>query len=196
MMNTAPVSISTGTHRARVLAVRDAIVVENLHLVPPIARRIKRKLPPSYDLAELIAVGNFALVRAATRYRPSEHGGAPFEAYARAAIEGAIKDTFRDNNFAKQTMAELPDNVIEFPAPNRIPALEERIDLARRFAALRNLVTACLPPLQVAVVDEYYSPSMPNLAEVARRIGIPKSRAEKEHAAALRTLREKLKEAA
>jgi RNA polymerase sigma factor (sigma-70 family) len=189
------VSISSGDHRQRVLARRDALVVEHIALVPPIARRIHATLPPSFDLDDLIGAGNFALVRAATRYRPQEHGGTPFEAYARRAIEGAIKDTFRRNKFDEQTRPGL-NNVIEMPTPKRIPAIEARIDLARRFASLRAHVTACLTPVQAAVVDEYYSPGMPDLPAVARALGITRVQAEKAHASAIRTLRERMKDAA
>jgi RNA polymerase sigma factor (sigma-70 family) len=190
------VSIASGKHRAHVLARRDALVTEHIGLVPPIAGRIHLTLPPSFDLDELTAVGNFALVRAATRYRPEEHGGAPFSAYARAAIEGAIQDTFRRNKFAEQTREGIGGNgnVIEFPAP--APDLPERIDLARRFASLRSVITACLTPLQAAVVDEYYSPAMPELAHVALWLGVTRRQAEKAHASAIRTLRERMKSAA
>jgi RNA polymerase sigma factor (sigma-70 family) len=215
------VSIASGGHRERVLAKRDALVVEHIALVPPIARRIHAKLPASFDLDDLIATGNFALVRAATRYRPREHAGTPFSAYARRCIEGAIKDTFRANKFAEQTRTGLlPNdgdgpiegdgrtssdgdergvfrgNVTEFPSPDRFPAIEARIDQARRFAALRNVVTECLPPLQAAIFDEYYTPSMPELSEVATALGITRGQAEKAHASAIRTLRERMKRAA
>jgi RNA polymerase sigma factor (sigma-70 family) len=191
------VCIASGTHRQRVLAHRDSLVTEHIGLVQPIARRIHATLPPSFDLEDLIATGNFALVRAATSYRPKEHGGTPFSAYARAAIYGAIKDTFRRNKYAEQTRPSI-DNVLEFPHHHvvDIPPPEARIDLARRFASLRGHITVCLSPLQAAVVDHYYSPAMPELSEVGVMLGITRSAAEKAHASAIRTLRERLKEAA
>jgi RNA polymerase sigma factor (sigma-70 family) len=191
------VSIAFGGHGERILALRDALVVAHTALVPPIARRIHATLPPSFDLDEMIAVGNLALVKAALGYRPEDHGGTPFSAFARAAITGAIKDTFRRNKFAEQTRPAL-SNVLEFPSHPiaRVPAIEARIDLARRFASLRNHVTACLPPREVAIINEYYSPSMPDLAEVGRRLGITRGAAEKGHATAIRTLRERMKAAA
>ena len=214
MPRTVTVCITTGNHRARVLARRDALVVEHLHLVAPIAGTIRRTLPPCFDLDEMIAVGQFALVRAATRYRPAEHDGTPFDAYARAAIAGAIKDTFRRKKWQEltacgldETGAERRDSegdgdrrtpsprenaVLEFPAP----AIEARIDLARRFASLRNLITTCLTSREAAVVDLYYSPAMPDLPAVARELGITRAMAEKAHASAIRTLRARFDEAA
>jgi RNA polymerase sigma factor (sigma-70 family) len=194
-MRPSVVSISLAGHRERVLAKRDALVVAHILLVPPIARRIHAKLPPCFDLDDLVAVGNLALVRAAMGFDPGSHGGTPFSSYARAAVAGAIKDTFRVNKFAEQTRPGL-ENVIEFPAHPAIPAIEERIDLARRFASLRNLVTACLPPLQVAIFDEYYSPAMPEMAEVGRALGVTLGQVRRGHASAITTLRERLKDAA
>ena len=191
------VSIASGGHRERVLARRDALVVEHLALVPPIARRIHATLPPSFDLDEMIGVGNFALVRAATRYQPRAHNNTPFTAYARAAIRGAIKDTFRRNKFAEQTRPSV-DNLLEFPVHTQraVPEIDARIVLAERFAMLRVYVTCHLTALQAAVVNEYYSPALPDLKTVAANIGITRRQAEKAHASAVRTLKEMLKLAA
>lgn len=184
------VSISQGDHRARVLAKRDALVVAHVQLVPPIARRIHARLPASFDLDEMVGVGNLALVKAAMGYDPSV---APFAPYARRCISGAIKDTFRRNKFAEQTRPAL----LEFPETARVnPALEDRIDLARRFASLRAHVTSCLPPLQVAIFDAYYSPALPEMAEVGRVLGVTLGRVRREHGKAIATLREKMKDAA
>src|ERR1700685_3975768 len=87
----APVfSIDAGGHRERVLAARDKLVVENMALVPPIALRLKLTLRPAFEMADLIAEGNVGLIRAATRYRPQKYGGAPFSAFARPRIRGAM----------------------------------------------------------------------------------------------------------
>jgi RNA polymerase sigma factor (sigma-70 family) len=155
-----------------------------------------RKLPPSFDLDELVAVGNLALTRAALDYRPEKHGGAPFSAYARAAIAGAIKDSFRGNKFAEQTRPPM-DNVIEFPKPSgSLAEINERIDLTRRIAQLRSLVTRCLTPRQAAVVDAYYSPAMPDLPAVAKMLGLTRDQAYKAHSQAIQTLKARLAEVA
>lgn len=195
-MPTSPVCISSGDHRARVVARRDALVVEHLGLVAPIARRIHEKLPPSFDYDDLVAAGNLALVKAAMGYRPEQHGGAPFSAYARKSIEGAMNDTFRANKFAEQTRPSINEpeprrgNVIEFPC--RRPHIDESIELSQRFELLRGHITACLSPLQVRVIDEYYSPAMPNLATVAITLGIKRREAENAHASAIRILQTRL----
>lgn len=193
MSSAAFVCIDSGGHQKRVFARRDALAVEHISLVPPIARRIHATLPPSFDLEELIAVGNFALVRAATRYRPRQHDGTPFKAFAKASIEGAIHDTFRRNKLQEQTRPGLDDLA---KIPIAIPKFEERIDLARRFASLRNQITVCLSPIQAAIFDEYYSPSMPELSEVARALGITRGQAERGHACGMKVLRERMKTAA
>ncbi len=189
MPPTPVVCISSGDHRARVLARRDALVVAHLHLVPPIARHIHDTLPPSFDYDDLVAAGNFALVRAATRYRPRSHNGTPFTAYARKCIDGGIKDTFRVNKFGEQTRPGF-SAVVEFPCTR--PHVDDDIDLAQRFAALRSHITDCLTTFQVRVIDAYYSPRMPTLAEVARGLGAKQKTVENAHAAAIKTLRARL----
>ena len=162
-----------------------------MELVAPIARRIHAKLPPSFDLDELIAVGNFALVRAATQFRPLLHKGTPFSAYARSAIDGAISDTFRRNKFAETTRPGLGD-VLETAPGWRAPPMNAHIDLARRFASLLALCSLCLSPLQVAVFQEYYSTDLPELATVGLILGITTGQAERAHASGIRILRDRL----
>ena len=74
-------------------AARDALVIAHAGLVVAIARRLKSRLPPSFDLDDLIGVGNIALLQAATRYRPGDHAGTPFSVYARQRIRGAMLDS-------------------------------------------------------------------------------------------------------
>lgn len=188
------VSISEGNHRAKVQARRDGLVTEYIHLVLPIARRMHAKLPASFELDDLIGAGNFGLVAAATRYRPET--GVPFEAYAKAAIAGHIKDTFRRNKFAENTRPPLPDNVIEFPGTGRDPDFVQRLNTMQRFESLRSHIHACLTPLQAKVIDCYYSPAAPDLRTVAQLLGVSLNTANKAHSLAVRTLRERLKTAA
>jgi RNA polymerase sigma factor for flagellar operon FliA len=72
---------------------RNALVVEHLGLVKSIARRLAQRVPAQVDVNDLISVGMVGLIDAAGRYRPSV--GAPFEAYARQRIHGAMLDSLR-----------------------------------------------------------------------------------------------------
>ncbi len=101
------VSIDSGSHRARFLAHRDELVEAHLHLVPPIAKYIHSSLPPSFDYDDLLATGYLALVHVATRYRPAEHDGTPFSAFARPRIRGAILDSVRRRHWFENTHEPL-----------------------------------------------------------------------------------------
>ena len=72
---------------------RNALVVEHIGLVKSIARRLAQRVPSQVDVNELISVGMVGLVDAAGRYRASV--GAPFAAFARRRIHGAMLDSLR-----------------------------------------------------------------------------------------------------
>lgn len=110
MPGATSVSISSGDDfRAGVHARRDALIEKHLKLVPPIATRLKRRLPPSFELADLISEGNIGLVRAAARYEPEEHNQTPFSAFARPRIHGAIVDSVRRKAWEENTRNPLED---------------------------------------------------------------------------------------
>lgn len=66
------VAIDTGGHQARLRARRDALVTDHMNLVRGIAVNVSKRLPPSFDVEDLVGVGMIALVQAADRYRPSK----------------------------------------------------------------------------------------------------------------------------
>ncbi len=86
MARALTVSIARGSYRAKALFRRDALIQENLNLVPPIAWRVHLLLPPSFELDDLVSEGKLGLLHAATRYRPRQHGGTPF-----SALETALR---------------------------------------------------------------------------------------------------------
>lgn len=58
------------------------------HVVAPIARGIVRKLPPCFDLDDLLQVGRLGLLDALRRWNPSR--ARTFEGYAAVRVRGAI----------------------------------------------------------------------------------------------------------
>lgn len=191
-------------------AKRDERVEAHLNLVPPIARLLARRLPPSFDLDDLIAAGNIGLLHAATHF--SVKRGVAFPVYARHCIRGAILQSIRRAQYRDSTHEELvecgfdnqefaarhigrspvePAVVIEFPDYS----LRRRIDEA----------IAGLSPRLREVIELYYSREQLTFAEVAERVrgrssgAIVKFHAERAsqlHNEAIRVLREVLKEAA
>jgi RNA polymerase sigma factor (sigma-70 family) len=157
-MSRTPVSIDEGGRRARVLARRDRLVEAHLEIVPPIARRIHNSLPPSFDLEDLIATGNVALLHAATRYRPKEHNGTPFSAYARPCIRGAILDSVRRRHFTANTMPSIDDPHGDGrPISMRLAAAPQD-DLSHELMLQRlEGAVARLTRQQQAVLEQYYA---------------------------------------
>ncbi len=160
-----PTPIDSGSHRTRVLARRDALVNSHLHLVPPIARRVHSCVPPSFDLDDLIAVGNLKLVHLATRYRPRQHAGCPFAAFARPGIEGAIRDSVRRKNWRENTHEAIPEHIeVPFVDPFDIDVEEDQL-LGRLVVAF-----AGLSQRRRELLASYYNPSTKRRITPANRI--------------------------
>lgn len=97
----------------KALATRDALVLSHLELLPAVAAKVKRKLPPSFDVEDLISHGIIALFDAASKFKP---GGSPFWSYAYPRVRGAMVDSSRRANWRANTMGPIEENL---PAENQ-----------------------------------------------------------------------------
>ncbi len=186
------VSIDFGNHRARVLAARDALVREHLWLVPPIAHRIKLTLPRVFAYEDLLAEGNLGLVHVATRYRPQQHGGAPFSAFARPRIRGAILDSVRRQNFEESTRPSIDEDPERFRNYiHAVPDTDRRLDRRRMGKRLADAIQ-WLPERQRVIVRAYYSGDRASLAVIGAALGLTEYKAERERAEAIAELRRRL----
>lgn len=107
-----------------------------MNLVRGIAVNVSKRLPPSFDVEDLVGVGMIALVQAADRYRPEQNNGTPFSAYARLRIAGAMLDSARWQRYRDSTMScvdDVPPVAVESD-------LDERIDAERRLKRLAKIV--------------------------------------------------------
>lgn len=181
------ISINFGDHRERVLERRNELVETHLTLVPPIARRIAITLPPRFELDDLIAWGNLALVTAATRYRPAAHGGTPFSAFARPRVHGGIVDRVRRRHYTESTRPSIEDYP-ELMVCSRAERDIDRLKLRRRVASAIDW----LPADQQQILHAYYSPTEPTFATVAAALGISTARAQELHARAIAEIRARL----
>jgi RNA polymerase sigma factor (sigma-70 family) len=179
------VSIDSGGHRQRVLARRDALVEAHLWLVPPIAARIKHQLPPCFDLADLEASGYLGLIHVATRYRPCVHGHAPFAAYARPRIRGAILDSIRRRNYAEATRPPLPARDPGIPDD-----LDRLIDEERLGKSLAEALT-WLQPRQRDVIRRFYAEGA-TVETIGAALGLKRWRVDRDRADAIAELRRRL----
>lgn len=204
MPGATSVSISSGDDfRAGVHARRDALIEKHLKLVPPIATRLKRRLPPSFDLADLISEGNIGLVRAAARYEPEEHNQTPFSAFARPRIHGAIVDSVRRKAWEENTrnpLEDAPEPAHYRPMPFLIrgPHISGpkrrgpgRPTVAFRAAHLPPRLARALVELstrQRVILAAFYGDAG-SLTQIAADLNLSPAAAVAEHADALETLR-------
>lgn len=184
----SPVAVLDPIHQGRAKAKRDALVADHLDLVAPIARSVLNSLPPSFELDDLIATGNLALVDAAQRFRPSEHGGAPFSAYARPRIRGAILDSVKRRHYRNAT--HKPTEAAQEPA--MAPVIETEIDHGRLRARVSEAIT-WLPEREQRILREYYSPEEPDLRAVGAVLEISRRKAKQLHLDGIQHLRERLR---
>ena len=165
---------------------RNGLVEAHITLIEPIARRVYRTLPRTFSLEDLISAGRVGLVEAARRYRPESHGGAPFSAFARPRIHGAIIDSIRRAAFIEATRPGLADS----PEPAELTITEAAFDRdalgSRVAAAIRGL-----PDRQRAVLLLHYEDGL-RLRAIAAQYGVGKSRASQIHMSAIRALRRRL----
>jgi RNA polymerase sigma factor for flagellar operon FliA len=166
----------------------NGLVEAHVSLIEPIARRLASRLPRSFTLDDLIGAGRVGLVEAARAYRPELHGGAPFAAYARLRIRGAILDSVRRANYIEAKRPSLED--APEPASHSFREAAAAVDRAalelRIAAALRSL-----PALERRVVLLHYEDGL-RLRAIGARYGVGKSRASQIHRAAILALRRRL----
>jgi len=160
-----------------------------MKLVESIARSIKRRLPDSVQVEDLMAAGSFGLIDAASRYDPGRK--TKFETFAVPRIRGAILDELRKMDWVPRLvrqrgeepiymtnfsdlMAHISDEedeeetfVIEDPKED----FRDQVDIAQRLDAAIKL----LKPRYGEAVKLYYIQGY-TLAQVARWMGTTESR--------------------
>lgn len=182
----------------------------NLRMVIVIAKSVHRHLPPSFDLGDLIAIGNVALLTAAERYdqtRPT-----PFQTFARFIIRGAMLDSCRRKNYIENTRPSIEDSNKQFrpveadeyfdlekygPEGARAlfrvatrPAPEDSIDRAR-MAKRISAAIARLPEEQQKVLAAAFHLDL-SIQQIGIRFGIPRGRARKLRSDAIAAVRSEL----
>lgn len=183
------VSIDSGDHRQRVREARNRLVEEHAGMVRGIAERVLSVVPRSIELDDLIQTGMVALIHAATRYRPQEHGGAPFGAYARKCVRGAILDSVSGRNWIEAKLAELPD-MQEQPhlEPSVAPTIEGAIDDTRLARHVQDAIEY-LDETSQRLLAAYYRDGA-TLESAGAECGLPRRQAGEAHASAIRRLQQ------
>ena len=82
-----------------------ALFEENLEWADRIARSVRRKLPPSFDLADLQQEARLQHWRCVQRFDTSQ--GVPYRAFAFFAVRGAVLMSCRRKEYRERTHEEL-----------------------------------------------------------------------------------------
>lgn len=170
---------------------RDRFITANLGLVAPIARSLARRLPPSFELDDLISAGYVGLIRAADRYEPEAHAGVPFALYARKIIRGAILDTVQgrhDGVAGRHWIAHTARPLADAPEPVCAPEGELLVETGENWQLIAT-VARWLTPNQRAVLELCYGPAAASLREAAAALGISYRGAHDLHGRAIARLR-------
>jgi len=88
---------------------RNALVVENLHIVKAIAARVRGNLPVHVDMDDLIQAGTIGLMDAANKFDASKQ--VAFSVYAKHRIKGAMLDSLRELDGASRDLRRLDKEV-------------------------------------------------------------------------------------
>jgi RNA polymerase sigma factor (sigma-70 family) len=169
----------------RQLARRDRLVLAHLALVDEIARAVARRLPPSWDIADLIQVGRLGLLDAATKFDPAR--GVPFPAYARKRIRGEMYSSARRRSWRDGTHAPLEEAV----EPAGDAGIEDAVERGQR-AKVVSIAIARLEVREEALVRRHYLGAQEELQKIGRELGLGQSRASQLHRKALEDLKDDL----
>jgi RNA polymerase sigma factor FliA len=157
-------------------------------VVKAIADEIHHRIPPCFEMDDLIQEGWIGLLDADARYDPAN--GVPFAAYARFRIRGAMLDSLRRSTWFNGTMSGFDQGEgreMQIADTRRDLDVEGQLGAARQ-RRLLAVAIAQLPPRERAVVVAHYQDSQ-SLLDAGRQLGVNNSRACQIHDRALSRLR-------
>ena len=187
-------------------SLRDRRIEENVDLVPPIARRIAGRLPPSFDVDDLISEGYLGLINAADTY--DENSTMDFIGYAVFRVRFAILDSVRRRNYRANTMRSIEtepndsdyqtshhpadfhfrthDRIEDLQAPRSNPEADliRAMDEARHKSTLATVVEE-IEPRTRRVLEIYYRDQR-GIKDAGEELGVHASRASQIHHEGLR----------
>jgi RNA polymerase sigma factor (sigma-70 family) len=165
---------------------RPNYVEENLELVKPIALSVIRRLPPSFELDDLIQAGHMGLLDAAAKYNSKMN--VPFRFYASIRIRGAILDTCTRRHYRNSTHAEMEAACYE--VPSKVEAIDVGIH-RKQMATKLKAALALLTPEDQKVITLYFARN-DKLSVIGKRLGVCEMRASQLVKTAKEHLRERL----
>lgn len=199
----------------RPLDTRDRLVLNHLQLVNRIAGKLKPRLPPCFELDDLVQAGMLGLMEAASQFDPGRFPGVAFGAFARRRIRGAIQDsigmhntdtrrTTRERRWAEATRPPINEHNQVVGVNPESGTYEDygetrdthaRADTAIEERERRDLVRGAISSLdrrQAKVIQMHYGVKETELKAIAHTPGVRvgPARVSQLHTSALRNLRE------
>lgn len=164
---------------------RNRVVEDFFHFIRPIAERIHRNLPRSFELDDLMQLGACGLMDAAGSFDPDRQETWP--AYARCRIRGAMLDGIRGREYRESTRDELPAGMVDPVAPSPLDAA-----IAAQAVASVQAAVAELPDRQRRVIEMRFIRELTQAAAGAELDGISQAGARELELRALAGLRRRL----
>lgn len=168
---------------------RKQYVVDNLDLVDTIARSLLGRLPPCFELSDLIQEGRIGLIDAAKKY--SRAYNVNFRAYAKYRIRGEILESVRRRRYTEATMPGLERDHYEMPGPDKVVEIQGSIAHQQIMERVDQAMGGLTPQHRVAIREYYYRDK--RLAGVGAKLGVKEPRSSQILRNALESLRTELR---
>jgi RNA polymerase sigma factor (sigma-70 family) len=166
---------------------RNRTIDAHAGLVRSVARAFVSRLPPCFDLDDLVQEGFIGLIDAADKYDPGLN--VPFAAYAFYRVRGAICSSVRRSQWANSTMASIfsDGGELMFEPTSSAPDHDGDLNRETRGRQLRAALAEHLTPRERFVVELYFFEGE-TLLEAGKRLGVNNSRASQINHKALQKL--------
>lgn len=150
----------------------------NLEWAKKVALRVHRRLPPSFQLADLEQVAIIKMWDRCQRYDPRNKAGVPFQAYAILAVRGAVLMSVRRRAWREATADSLDERMVcgklqpdeEAIAAEARTAREAAVQKQKRWLR-RQLLK--LPVGDRRLFRRHYIDAVA-IAALAKEVGMPK----------------------
>lgn len=182
-----------------ILAKRDDLILSHMALVERIARTVKPKLPPCFDMNDLVQAGMVGLIQAAADFNATKHPGVPFGAFARHRIKGEMIESFRKRNWEESTRPPILEHrktdsmgehaFLETEDEMSARDLEKSVEQEKLQRLVDGAINS-LPRRQAVLIEMFYRGDLP-IKDIAESVDYPikASRVSQIHTQALRHMR-------
>ena len=171
-------------------ATADALATEYVWLIEVVVRKMSDTAPPWMDRDDMRSAAAVALVRCSRRYDPDV--GATFYTYASHRMQGAIRDSWRDNDTLSRRALKKGATRPTFVSTHRVDQTErcsipaqddEVVDLL----TLVGLVDALDARHRLVVVESYMHDR--TLRDIAGQLHVTEARVSQIRTEAINTMR-------